>query len=89
MSDNLHLSLVRGGMQYKVTSASRHCKAGDEITRDIELPADVLPWGLAGRVLYRCLPPQHSVTLQHSRPATFGSHHGWPAPCTSPPQNDR
>jgi len=58
MSDNLRVSLY--GAQYTVTLANRHslgakqlvtvagrhCEAGDEIARDIELPADVHPGDL-------------------------------------------
>jgi diaminopimelate decarboxylase len=34
------------GMKQTVTVAGRHCEAGDEIARDIELPADVHPGDL-------------------------------------------
>lgn len=71
------------------TLAGQHCEAGDEIARDIELPADVLPRRHAGCVLHRCLPPQNGVTLQYSRPTTFGNDQEWSGPYTSPPLNDR
>src|SRR5262249_57237984 len=58
MSDNPRVSLY--GAQYtvalanrhpvgprqRVTIAGRHCEAGDELARDIELPADVHPGDL-------------------------------------------
>jgi diaminopimelate decarboxylase len=58
MSDNPRVSLYGAqytvalanrhplGIKQRVTVAGRHCEAGDEIARDIELPADVRPGDL-------------------------------------------
>jgi diaminopimelate decarboxylase len=58
MSDNPRVSLYGAqytvalanrhplGVKQRVTVAGRHCEAGDEIARDIELPADVHPGDL-------------------------------------------
>jgi diaminopimelate decarboxylase len=58
MSDNPRVSLYGAqyavtlanrhplGMKQRVTVAGRHCEAGDEIARDIELPADLHPGDL-------------------------------------------
>lgn len=58
MSDNPRVSLYDArytvalanrhslGLKQRVTVAGRHCEAGDEIARDIELPADVHPGDL-------------------------------------------
>jgi len=58
MSDNPRVSLYGAqyavalanrhplGLKQRVTVAGRHCEAGDEIARDIELPADLRPGDL-------------------------------------------
>jgi diaminopimelate decarboxylase len=58
MSDNPRVSLYGAqytialanrhalGVKQRVTVAGRHCEAGDEIARDVELPADVHPGDL-------------------------------------------
>jgi diaminopimelate decarboxylase len=58
MSDNPRVSLYDAqytvalanrhplGIRHRVTIAGRHCEAGDEIARDIELPADLHPGDL-------------------------------------------
>ncbi|OMC35284.1 diaminopimelate decarboxylase [Mycobacterium colombiense] len=58
MSDNPRVSLYGAqytavlanrhslGLKHKVTVVGRHCEAGDEIARDIELPADLHPGDL-------------------------------------------
>jgi diaminopimelate decarboxylase len=58
MSDNPRVSLYGAqytvalanrhsvGIKQRVTVAGRHCEAGDEVARDIELPADVHPGDL-------------------------------------------
>jgi diaminopimelate decarboxylase len=58
MSDNPRVSLYGAqysvalanrqplGLKQRVTIAGRHCEAGDEIARDIELPADLHPGDL-------------------------------------------
>lgn len=58
MSDNPRVSLYgarytvalanrrASGLKQRVTVAGRHCEAGDEIARDVELPADLRPGDL-------------------------------------------
>jgi diaminopimelate decarboxylase len=58
MSDNPRVSLYGAqyavalanrhplGLKQRVTVAGRHCEAGDEIARDVELPADLHPGDL-------------------------------------------
>ena len=60
-----------------VTVAGRHCESGDEIARDVELPADIHPGDLLAVAVHRRLPAQHGVELQHGGQAADRRRPAW------------
>ena len=89
MSDNPRVSLYGArytvalanrqplGLKQLVTVAGRHCEAGDEIARDIELPADVRPGDLLAVACTGAY--HHSMASNYNmvgRPAVVGVRDG-------------
>ncbi|OBH06438.1 diaminopimelate decarboxylase [Mycobacterium sp. E1747] len=89
MSDNPRVSLYGArytvalanrqplGLKQLVTIAGRHCEAGDEIARDIELPADVRPGDLLAVACTGAY--HHSMASNYNmvgRPAVVGVRDG-------------
>ena len=65
------------GLTQPVTVAGRHCEAGDEIARDIELPADVHPGDLLAVACTGAY--QHSMASNYNmvpRPPVIAVRHG-------------
>jgi len=69
---------------------SRHCESGDEIARDVELPADVHPGDLARGGLHRAY--HHSMASNYTwvgpSRRSLAVKDGWP-PRIGPARNDR
>ena len=101
MSDNPRVSLY--GAKYtvalanrhslapkqRVTVAGRHCESGDEIARDVELPADVHPGDLLAVACTGAY--HHSMASNYNmvgRPPTHRGQ-GRSVPRIGPPRNDR
>ena len=60
-----------------MTVAGRHCESGDEIARDVELPADVHPGDLLAVACTGAY--QHSMASNHNmvgRPPIVAVRHG-------------
>ncbi|GAA4540175.1 diaminopimelate decarboxylase [Mycobacterium paraffinicum] len=89
MSDNPRVSLYGArytvalanrhplGLKQRVTVAGRHCEAGDEIARDIELPADLRPGDLLAVACTGAY--HHSMASNYNlvgRPAVVGVRDG-------------
>ncbi|OBF25017.1 diaminopimelate decarboxylase [Mycobacterium sp. ACS4331] len=65
------------GATMRVTVAGRHCESGDEIARDVELPADTHPGDL---LAVACTGAYHHAMASNynmvGRPPLIGVHHG-------------